>query len=113
MTVQVNAFINCIGYQSITESTSKSLLLHISVCYLQDLKVELIPTRPGLQSSTSHRLLIPKITCKTFTSRSFSVPASVLWNSIPEELKNIKDVLSFKKALKTYLFKDAFNSILC
>ena len=77
--------------------------------YLKDLIVKLKPTRPGLRSETTHRLLIPKTSCKTFGARSFSVAAPVLWNSLPEDIKNITCVLSFKKALKTYLFKVAYN----
>ena len=77
--------------------------------YLKDLIVELKPTRPRLRSKTTHRLLTPKTSYKTFAARLFSVAAPVLWNSLPEDIKNITSVLSFKKALKTHLFKVAYN----
>ena len=77
--------------------------------YLHNLIVELKPTKQSLHSESSHKLLIPKIKHETFAARLFSVLAPALWNSLPEDIKMIKDVLSFKKALKTYLFRLAFN----
>ena len=45
---------------------------------------------------------------KTFADRAFSVSALTLWNQLPEPMQNIHDPLSFKKAVKTHLFKEAF-----
>ena len=73
--------------------------------YLKYLIVELTPTGPGLRSVSLHHLLIPKTSCKTFASRSFSVAAPTLWNALPDNIENITYVPSFKKALKTHLFK--------
>ena len=77
--------------------------------YLRDLVVPLQPSRPCLRSEKNDRLLMPKTTCETFAARSFSIAAPTLWNSMPEEIKQITNLLSFKKALKTHLFRIAFN----
>ena len=77
--------------------------------YLTDLIVPLQPTRGGLRSLVKFRLLIPKMKCKIFAVRSFSVSALVLWNSLPEHLKSLTDLLMFRKQLKMYLFTQACN----
>ena len=40
---------------------------------------------------------------------SFSVSAPILWNSLPEEIRNCHSIETFKSLLKTHLFNDAFN----
>ena len=76
--------------------------------YLKDLIVELKPSREGLRLGCLSRLLIPKTKCKTFAVHSFSVAVPNMWNSMPEHLKLIIDVVKFKKDLKTYLFTQAY-----
>ena len=71
--------------------------------YLRDLTVSLQPSRPGLRSAESNCLLIPKTKYKTFAARYFSVAAPTLWNQLPENIKIITDVLTFKKHLKRLL----------
>ena len=44
----------------------------------------------------------------TYGDRAFSVHTSKLWNNIPCELKDIKDINKFKKELKTHLYKLAY-----
>ena len=78
--------------------------------YLKDLIVILQPTREGLHSGSTTRLLIPKTKYKTFTVCSFSVAAPMLWNSMPENLRLIKDIDKFKTEVKTYLFRQAYNT---
>ena len=41
--------------------------------------------------------------------RSFSLAASKLWNKLPNKLRTIREKLTFKKSLKTYLFKAAYS----
>ena len=60
-------------------------------------------------ASTAVRILeIPKTKKKTFASRSFSVYGPELWNSLPPSLRAVQDFKSFKRDLKTHLFKRAF-----
>ena len=45
----------------------------------------------------------------TFTDRAFQLAAPKLWNSLPAEIRNIQSLKSFKRALKMYFLKIAFN----
>ena len=68
------------------------------------------PTRQGLCSEKDNtRLLVPKTSNKTFAARSFSVLGPTLWNTLPQDLRKIDNYSSFKKNLKTYLFKTAYK----
>ena len=40
--------------------------------------------------------------------RSFSVTAPHLWNQLPGNIRNIKSIDTFKKQLKTYLFREHY-----
>ena len=46
---------------------------------------------------------------RSFGDRFFSVAATKLWNELPEDIRNIPSINVFKTALKTHLFKSAFN----
>ena len=57
-------------------------------------------------SDSSPRILsFPRVRTKTFGESAFSLAAPKQWNSLPASLRNITSTTSFKKALKTYLFK--------
>ena len=80
--------------------------------YLSNLSTyrsEIRPSR-GLRSELNYRLLqVPRTKLKTFVARSFRVAGPTLWNNIPDELRCIDDQNVFKKSIKTFLFKKAFN----
>ena len=54
-------------------------------------------------------LIIPRTKCKSFGDRSFNFSGPFLWNNLPNELKLILNIDSFKKQLKTYLFRKAYQ----
>ena len=56
--------------------------------------------------SNDHLLIIPYVRQKSFAVHSFTVYGPRLWNSIPTEINEITSVENFKKAVKTYLFKN-------
>ena len=76
--------------------------------YLSELIQEKTQGRLGLRSTSSGLLVIPRINAKTFTSRSFSVYAPTLWNALPSNIRSCTTLISFKSALKTHLFKQAY-----
>ena len=77
--------------------------------YLKVLLNEYTTTRQGLRSEQSYkRLVVPRTVRKTFTFRAFSVYGPSLWNQIPNYLKELRSLDSFKKDLKTFLFNNAF-----
>ena len=61
-----------------------------------------------LRSADKMLLTSPSYNLKSYGYRSFQVSAPVLWNSLPTSLRNIDCLTSFKRELKTYLFKLAF-----
>ena len=77
--------------------------------YLQDLIHLRPPVREGLRSSHKTNLLVRPVTkCSTFANRSFSVGAPLLWNALPDSMRQL-NFLTFKKMLKTHLFRQAFT----
>jgi len=71
--------------------------------YLNSMLTKAIPTRT-LRSNQAPLLNVPKT--KTVTgSRAFSSCAPTLWNTLPLSLRSLKSVASFRKHLKTHLFR--------
>ena len=75
--------------------------------YLRELLVPLQHQR-SLRSSTKNLLKVPKFNLKSDGKRSFSFAAPTVWNSLPDDLKTM-GLASFKRNLKTHLFRKAFN----
>ena len=61
-----------------------------------------------LRSSNQKLLVIPRSNLKSYGDRSFSVAGSKLWNSLPKTLRMCQSITTFKKLLKTHLFRNAF-----
>ena len=49
------------------------------------------------------------ITKKTIGDRAFSIAAPLLWNSLPLPIRQETSIESFKRSVKTYLFKKALS----
>ena len=75
--------------------------------YLSELLTPYTPARQ-LRSGDKHLLTVPKSNTKTYGDRTFSIKAPRLWNDLPLEIRLSDSVDSFKRRLKTYLFKQAF-----
>ena len=75
--------------------------------YLQDL-IQYRSARPGLRSA-GIRLNVPMTRSVTYGDRAFCSSGPTWWNSLPSELKTSPSVDSFKRNLKTHLFKLAYG----
>ena len=75
--------------------------------YLASMLQEYHPSR-SLRSADHLLLIEPKVQ-KKYGDRAFSVCGPKLWNTLPLCIKNSPSVASFKKVLKTHLFKQAYN----
>lgn len=75
--------------------------------YLSDLLVPYIPVRE-LRSSCLNLLEEPKFRRARYGGRAFAVVAPKLWNGLPLAIKQSNSVDSFKRRLKTLLFREAF-----
>lgn len=72
--------------------------------YLTELMELKVPAR-SLRSSGSTRLVAPMSSTKSYGERSFQCAAARLWNALPPHVAKATTVSSFKRALKTHLFR--------
>ncbi|CAH3147554.1 unnamed protein product, partial [Porites lobata] len=63
----------------------------------------------ALCSCAQSLLFVPKVNCSTLGDRAFAHAAPVSWNSLPLTIRTSSSLAIFKKQLKTFLFKKAFN----
>ena len=54
-------------------------------------------------------LSVPRTKSVTFQQRSLAVTGPQLWNSLPIDIEMENSLVGFKRKIKTYLFKLAFN----
>uniref|UniRef100_A0A803SQV2 Reverse transcriptase domain-containing protein n=1 Tax=Anolis carolinensis TaxID=28377 RepID=A0A803SQV2_ANOCA len=78
------------------------------------LRARLSPYQPQrlLRSEDQNLLEVPNIRTYHLSStrqRAFSIVAPQLWNALPVETRTTRDLLAFRKACKTLLFRQAFN----
>jgi Reverse transcriptase (RNA-dependent DNA polymerase)/Endonuclease-reverse transcriptase len=65
-------------------------------------------TRTGLRSSNSSLYVTPRLRTR-FGERAFSFAGPAAWNSLPAELRDSNNVLTFRSHLKTHFFNLAFT----
>uniref|UniRef100_A0A669CXC1 Reverse transcriptase domain-containing protein n=1 Tax=Oreochromis niloticus TaxID=8128 RepID=A0A669CXC1_ORENI len=76
--------------------------------YLSDLLKPHTSSR-ALRSLDQRLLVVPRTRFKTRGDRAFQTVAPRLWNSLPLSLRCTDSIDSFKKQLKTFLFRKAFD----
>jgi hypothetical protein len=76
----------------------------LSPSYIAEMIDHYKPART-LRSQNSTSLIVPRYESVTFGEKSFKVKAAKLWNSLPNDIRNVLVLDSFKNMLKTYLFK--------
>ena len=65
-----------------------------------------------LRSSDTLQLSIPRVHTKMYGERAFAFCGPKQWNSLPASLRGIPSTPSFKRSLKTHLFKTHFKSFM-
>ena len=65
-------------------------------------------SRCRLRSASTGDLLVPRTTT-SFADRAFACAGPRAWNNLPPELRRTKTLDTFKKHLKTFLFKQAYG----
>ena len=71
--------------------------------YLCDL-IKFRVTPHSLRSESTNCLDTPRTRTVTYGDRAFAVAAPVLWNSLPEDIRDEAELSTFKTKLKTHLF---------
>ena len=64
----------------------------------------------SLRTSGQELLTLPLAKLKTYGDRAFSTAAPRLWNNLPLNIRKSASEDIFKKNLKTYLFKEAYDT---
>lgn len=75
--------------------------------YIEDLVVRHAPSR-RLRSTDANLLNVPR-TKSRYGDRTFTNSSAKLWNSIPSHMRTISNLDTFKRSLKTYLFKQEYG----
>ena len=78
--------------------------------YIIDM-LELYKPKRVLRSQEKSLLCIPKARTVTYGERSFAYCAPTLWNNLPSSVKTSSSIPSFKKHLKTYLFRLSYPDL--
>ena len=78
--------------------------------YLSDLLTPYTKDRE-LRSLSKKLLDKPKTKLITYGDRAFAYAAPTLWNKLPDHLRTIDKLTTFKIALKTHLYKQAFDHV--
>ena len=83
-------------------------LNNLALGYLTEFVIPYNPTK-ALRSKTSNLLTVPSVRTKTYGERRYDKAAFILWNNLPSQLRNAKNIECFKRLLKTHLFRQAYN----
>ena len=75
-------------------------------------RVSDLPGRRSLRSASTDRLIVPSFKLSTIGSRSFKVAAAQTWNGLPDDVTSSPTLPTFRKRLKTYLFRQSYPDIL-
>ena len=89
------------------ESSTKSQPCAIILCL--KLLTVYYPSRQLRSMLDTKTFRIPLTKTKTFGEQAFSFTGPKQWNSLPYDVRHSPSLLSFKKALKTSLFKSAYE----
>ena len=79
--------------------------------YLSELISLYQPKRTIRSAATSTLTVISPRNTRHYGPTAFSVCVSLLWNSLPLSIRTIDDFNSFKRNLKTHLFREYFNDL--
>ena len=82
-------------------------LYGLAPTYIKDLLKVYHPSR-DLRSSKKNLLVVPAFNTNSYGRRAFSVVAPLLWNSLPQHIRDAGSLDIFKRHLKTALFIRAF-----
>ena len=77
--------------------------------YISDLIRKKSSPRSSLRSNDLTLLVVPRTKFKTLGDRAFAYAGPSMWNKLPKPIQMAPNLDSFKKQLKTYLFRNAYN----
>ena len=78
--------------------------------YLRELLIKPEYSRNTRSSDDETLLFVPRKKLITYGDRSFEYIGPSTWNNIPRNIREQTSTDTFKRDLKTYLFKEAYNT---
>jgi len=69
-----------------------------------------VETRRRLRSADSAMLVVPSTRRSTLGDRAFPVASARAWNSLPSSVRNARSLTTFRRELKTVLFRSSFDN---
>ena len=63
-----------------------------------------------LRSASSNQLDVPSFRLPTVGSRTFPIAGAKVWNSLPDDVTSALSLSTFRRHLKTYLFRCCYNT---
>ena len=82
---------------------------NLAPIYLQNLLEIYTPSRCLRSSNDNFLLKKVSMQYKSYGEKSFSFYGPIVWNSLPFDLRSTSQLSTFKKQLKTFLFKKAYS----
>jgi len=70
-----------------------------------------MPNRRRLRSASSNQLDVPSFRLPTVGSRAFPIAGAKVWNSLPDDVTSAPSLSTFRRHLKTYLFRCCYNTV--
>ena len=77
------------------------------------IRVADVSARRRLRSSTSNALIVQRTRLVTVGDRAFPVAGANLWNSLPDDITSLDSLHSFRRQLKTHLFRISHPDFCC
>ena len=71
-------------------------------------KIHLVNRRMMAKTAKKKLLVVPQYNLKTYGYRAFSHRAPTLWNALPDDIRQVDHLETFKSKLKTHLFRQFF-----
>jgi hypothetical protein len=81
----------------------------LSPVYIKDLLVRKPHSVRSMRSDNQNLLIVPRTATVMYGDRNFCHVGPSMWNELPFEMRSCEDLETFKRSLKTLLFKVAFN----
>ena len=69
------------------------------------------PNRRRLRSASSNQLDVPSFRLPTVGSRAFPTAGAKVWNSLPDDVTSAPSLSTFRRHLKTHLFRCCYNTL--
>jgi len=93
--------------QSLDRESYRHLNQHTTIPY-DHLTVSRVPPRGRLRSADTTDYLVPRTRSK-FGERAFCVSGPLVWNSLPESLRTVDSITTFRRRLKTHFLTFTYH----